>query len=553
MNRRTVLGLAAVVTVASAAWSAAVEPVDLGMVTRIRAEGFRNSKVMDTAWHLTEVIGPRLTGSPAHMKASEWTRDQLQSWGLANVHLEPVTVGRSWSLERASVHLVAPAQAPLPVVPNGWTPGTNGLVRAKAVRIAKLPESQAELEPHKGKLAGTVLFVGDERKIEPLEKALLERYSEKELQDIALYGIPGQRSPFGPRGDRGDIMRRMQFRKTLDQFLADEKVVAVVEGSMWDRGVVRTSRGGSREKGDTAGVPSLVMSAEHFNRIVRLLDHKFDVELEIDVKTAFHDDAQGFNTVGEIPGTDKKGEVVMAGAHLDSWHAGTGATDNAAGVAVVMEALRILKALDVKPKRAIRVALWTGEEEGFLGSRAYVSEHLASRPEPTDPQQRAMASFMRRDQGPLTIKPEHAKLSAYFNLDNGTGKIRGIYAQENAAVAPIFEAWLAPLKDLGVETVTMRTTGGTDHQPFDAVGLPGFQFIQDPVEYMDDKARGLTHHSNMDVYDRLQRDDLMQASVVMASFLYQAAMRDELIPRKPMPKETPRPQPPAGEPTSTRD
>jgi carboxypeptidase Q len=553
MNRRLELGLAAALTIAPAAWSIAAEPVDLAMVTRIRAEGFRSSKVMDTAWHLTEVIGPRLTGSPAHLKANEWTRDQLQSWGLSAVHLEPVTVGRGWSLEHASLHMIAPAATPLEAVPNAWTPGTNGPVRAKAVRIAKLPESQADLDAQKGKLTGAIVFVGEERKIEPLDKALLERYSEKELEEVAQYRMPGQRGPFGERGDRGDFVRRMQFRKTLDQFLTDEKVVAVVEGSTWDRGVVRTGRGGSREKGDTAGVPSLVMSAEHFNRVVRLLDRKIDVEMEIDVKATFHDDAQGFNTVGEIPGTDKKGEIVMAGAHLDSWHGGTGATDNAAGVAVVMEALRILKALDVKPKRSIRVALWTGEEEGFLGSRAYVSEHFASRPEPTDPQQRAMPLFMRRDQGPLTVKPDHAKLSAYFNLDNGTGKIRGIYTQENAAVAPIFEAWLSPFKDLGAATVTENNTGGTDHQAFDGVGLPGFQFIQDPVEYSDPKTRGLTHHSNMDVYDRLQRDDLMQASVIMASFLYNAAMRDEMMPRKPMPKDPPRPPAPAPTQASVRD
>jgi Zn-dependent M28 family amino/carboxypeptidase len=240
----------------------------------------------------------------------------------------------------------------------------------------------------------------------------------------------------------------------------------------------------------------------------------------------------GYNTIAEIPGTDKKGEAVMLGAHMDSWHAGTGATDNAAGVAAMMEAVRILKTLDVRPRRTIRIALWSGEEQGLLGSRAYVRDHLASRPEPKDPAQQELPSFLRKPTGPLTVKPEHAKFSVYFNMDNGTGRIRGIYAQENAAVVPIFETWLKPLADLGATTVTMRNTMGTDHTSFDAVGLPGFQFIQDDVEY---SAR--SHHSNADVYERLQREDLIQASIVIATFVYHTAMRDRLLPRKPMPKE----------------
>ncbi len=266
---------------------------------------------------------------------------------------------------------------------------------------------------------------------------------------------------------------------------------------------------------------------------MRLLDQKREVKLRIDVAAHFwEDDTRADNTVAEIPGTDLKDQVVMAGAHLDSWHGGTGATDDAAGVAVVMEAARILHALGVHPRRTIRVALWSSEEQGLNGSRAYVSEHFATRPEPTDPEQKALPSWARRNQGPLTFKPEYGKLSAYFNLDNGGGRIRGIYAQENAAVVPVFRAWLAPLADLGADTVTMRTTGSTDHVPFDSVGLPGFQFIQDPLDYFP-----RTHHTNMDVYERLQREDLMQASVVMAAFLYDAAMRDDMIPRKPAPVE----------------
>jgi Zn-dependent M28 family amino/carboxypeptidase len=288
------------------------------------------------------------------------------------------------------------------------------------------------------------------------------------------------------------------------------------------------------------GVPALVMAIEHYGRLARLLAQKKDVELELDVKARFHDDdPMSYNTIAEIPGTDRAGELVMLGGHMDSWHGGTGATDNAAGVAVAMEAVRILRTLGVKPRRTIRIALWSGEEQGLLGSEGYVMQHFASRPVPEDPKERENFS-LRRSTGPLTFKPEHAKLSAYFNVDNGTGRIRGIYAQENAAVVPIFEEWLAPLKDLGATTVTMRNTRGTDHESFDAVGLPAFQFIQDQIEY-----ETRTHHTNQDVYERLQREDLMQASVVLATFVWQAAARDAKLPRKPMPQSPAAPVPAA--------
>ena len=316
-------------------------------------------------------------------------------------------------------------------------------------------------------------------------------------------------------------------------------MLATVEVSERDGGIVRVGGGGSREPGEDPGVTGLVMAAEHYNRVARLLERKTEVELEIDVEARFHDeDRMAYNTIAEIPGTDRKAEIVLVGAHLDSWHAGTGATDNASGSAVVMEAVRILKALDLKPRRTIRIGLWAGEEQGLLGSRAYVTEHLASRPEPK-PEEADVPSFVRRETGPLTLKPDHARFAAYFNLDNGTGRIRGIYAQQNAAAKPIFDAWLEPFHDLGAKTVTLRNTGGTDHLPFDAVGLPGFQFIQDPGDYFT-----RTHHTHMDVYDRIQREDLMQASVVMAAFAYNAAMRDELFPRKPLPKDA-QPAPPA--------
>jgi Zn-dependent M28 family amino/carboxypeptidase len=277
------------------------------------------------------------------------------------------------------------------------------------------------------------------------------------------------------------------------------------------------------------------MAIENYGRISRLLDRKIPVELEIDVRNQFYDsDPNAYNTVAEIPGTDKKDELVMLGAHLDSWHAGTGATDNAAGSAITMEAVRILKALGVKPRRTIRIALWSGEEEGLLGSHAYVKDHFGSHVESTDPKELAMPAFLRHDDTPLTLKPDQAKVSAYFNIDNGTGKIRGVYLQENQAVEPIFNAWMQPFTDLGMTTLTMNDTGGTDHLSFAAVGIPGFQFIQDPVEYSS-----RTHHSNADVYERIQRDDMMQAAVILAAYVYDAAMRDDMLPRKPLPKPTP--------------
>jgi carboxypeptidase Q len=511
------------------------ERVDLDMVTQIRQEGFRDSKVMETASTLMDKIGPRLTGSSNMKRANEWTRRQLEDWGLSNAHLESWgPFGRGWNYEVSTVRMVSPDVTELIALPLAWSPGTEGALRAHAVKV-KLTEKD-DLEKQRGKLAGKIVMLGDAREVKPQEKALAERYDEKTLADLSRYEIPGIR-PYMRGGQpftREDLMKRREFQRALNKFLVDEKVAAIIEAGALDGGTFRVQglQNGQRKEAPPA-VPSLTMAIEHWERIGRLLDRKEDVELEVNLKTRFTDEPTASNTIAEIPGADKKGEVVMLGAHMDSWHGGTGATDNGAGVAATMEAVRILKALGVKPKRTIRIALWSGEEQGLLGSRGYVSQHFASRPEakeaPDD-----LPSYMRRPTGPLTVKPEHAKLSAYFNMDNGTGKVRGIYAQENAAVVPIFEAWIKPLKDLGVTAVTMRNTSGTDHLSFDSVGLPGFQFIQDEVEY-DTR----THHTNMDVYERLQREDLMQASVVIATFVYDAAMRDGMMPRKPMPKDEP--------------
>jgi hypothetical protein len=497
------------------------------MVSRIRNEAFRNSRVMEYAKALTDTIGARLTGSPDMKKANEWTRDELAKMGLANAHLESFKFGRGWTSDAYSVRMIVPQTAQLYALPKAWSPGTNGPLRGKVVK-AKL-ETKEDLEKNKGKLSGVIVMIADPREMKPQDKAALERYDEEGLEKLAEYAIPAERDNERQAG----FLRRREFRKLLAQFAIDEKILALVDSGSGsgDGGIFRVQSSGTWRDDEPLGVPSVGLAPEHYARIARLIDAKTEVELEIDVAARFHDqDLNAYNTVAEIPGTDKKGEVVMLGAHLDSWHTGTGATDNAAGSVVMMEAMRILKSLGVAPKRTIRIALWSGEEQGLLGSRAYVEQHLAKREDPKDPEQAKLPLFARTtDKGALTFKPEHAKISAYFNVDNGTGKIRGIYAQENAAAAPLFAAWLTPFHDLGATTVTMRNTGSTDHVPFDEVGVPGFQFIQDEVEYST-----RTHHTNWDTFERLQREDLMQAAAVVASVVWEAANRNEMMPRKPM-------------------
>ena len=543
MTRRLTLALAlAALAVAPAP---AQEKLDWATLGRIRAEGFRRSQVMETAAQLTDIHGPRITGSPQYKKAADWARQQLETWGLANAHLESWPFGRGWSFERCSAHVVSPMSFPLVAIPKAWTAGTSGPVRGKVMRVKA--ESEADVEALKGKIAGMVLWVGQPRELKaPEDGGVFKRYSEQQLDDLEQFRIPGGRGRRGPF-DREEYLKRRRLQQALEKLYAAEKPLVVVEPSERDANVLRLGGARSYKKGDPPPVTQLTVSASQWSRVGRLLDRKMEVEVEIDVKAVFHEeDTNGYNVVADLPGTDKKGELVMVGAHLDSWHPGTGATDNAAGSAVMMEAVRILKAIDARPKRTIRIGLWGGEEQGFLGSRAYVSEHFASRPEPSrEAGDDEMPSFLRNEPpAPMTLKPDHAKLSAYFNLDNGTGKVRGIYLQENAALKPVFESWLEAVKDLGATRVTMNTTGGTDHIPFDGVGLPGFQFIQDPIEYMDGTFFG-THHTDMDVYDRLQREDLMQAAVVIATFAYNAAMRDDLLPRKPLPPVAPPPAPPA--------
>jgi hypothetical protein len=529
----------AILSLATALNCSAQEKVDLETISKIRYEGFHNSKIMEIASGLMDQIGGRLTGSPNMKKANDWTRDKLKEFGLANSHLEPwEPFGRGWANEYINVRMVLPDTTPLIAYAKAWTPGTNGAVRGNVVRVnIRTPQ---DLAKYKGKLAGKVVLYGDDPEVKPSAEPLSERLTEKALADIENYRIPSER--VNPQF--AQFAQRARLQRQINKFFDEEKPLAVIDHSRGDigGGTVFVQQGGSYKVGQTVGTPQITLATEHWTRIARILAAKKDVELELNVKNNFYDGPEAMtqnDTIAEIPGTDKKDEVVMLGAHLDSWHSGTGATDNGAGSIVMMEAVRILKALDLKPRRTIRIGLWSGEEQGLLGSQWYVAHHFGSRPESKDPDRKGDPTVNRRDTGPMSIKPEQKTVSVYFNVDNGTGKIRGVFMQENAMVQPIFEAWMKPFHDLGMDTLSMRNTGGTDHLSFDAVGIPGFQFIQDPIEY-DTR----THHSNMDVYDRLQPEDLKQMAVIVASFVYMAAQRDQMFPRKPIEKELP-PTPPA--------
>ena len=523
----------------------ATESIDIGMYQRIRDEGLNHSHVMEFASALMDGIGPRLTASPNAKKANEWTRDTLTKIGLENAHLEDWgEFGMGWQQMNTWARMVSPDTAVLILQSTPWSPATSGPVTGDVVWVDIHEEK--DFDKYKGKLAGKVVLFGAMREVPPVDKPLFERNTEKDLEEIAEFPV-SPASPGGPREMSPRLrayLERMRMIDKVAQFFADEKVAAVIEPSRDAK-----NGGGSGgtffdDNGATLGrtpyladkkvkIPVAVAAIESYGRLYRLVQAHVPVTVEINIDTKFTGDHEhAYNTVAEISGTDPKlkDQVVMLGGHLDSWIAGTGATDNGAGTVVAMEAVRILKALGVKPRRTIRIALWTGEEQGLFGSKGYCKEHFGSAALSTAPDQMALPEFMRRATGPLEVKPEQKLISAYFNVDNGSGKIRGVYTQGNAAVAPIFAQWIAPLKDLGVTTLTMRNTGGTDHLSFDAVGIPGFQFIQDDLDY-----ETRTHHSNEDVVERLQPADLEQIATVEAIFVYNAAMRDQMMPRKPLP------------------
>jgi carboxypeptidase Q len=498
----------------AAQW-ATTEKLDLDAIYKIKDEGLQRSKVMEIESYLTDVYGPRLTGSPNIKEAADWAQKTMKEWGLMNVHVETWPFGRGWQNQRFTASAVTPRAYPLIAYPKAWTPGTNGPVTGDAV-IAVI-NTDKDFDTFRGKLKGKFVLSVPMREVAPQFEAPGHRYTDAELVDLS------KQPAAGGRGGRGRGGFDQDFTRRRNKFWVDEGVAAVLDFSRGDGGTLFVQSGGSRNPQDPPVAAQVTLAIEHYGRIWRTLEKKIPVTLSMDIDNKFYDSgSDGFNIAAEIPGSDKADELVMVGAHFDSWHTGTGATDNAAGSAVMMEAMRILKSSGVKLRRTVRVGLWGGEEEGLLGSKEYVKAHFG-------------------DPATMQLKPDHAKFAGYFNVDNGTGLIRGVYLQGNEAVAPIFQAWMEPFRNMGMATLTIRNTGGTDHLSYDAVGLPGFQFIQDEVEY---NAR--THHSNMDVYERIQANDMMRNAVIVASFVYNAANRDEKLPRKPLPKPTP----PAGRSTS---
>lgn len=517
----------------------AQEPVNSAAVAKIRAEGLDKSKAYDIAYQITDVAGPRLSNSPGLKRAQDWAVKYFNEMGLKNVHLEAWgDFGKGWQVDKYYAATTKPFYRPIIASPKAWTPGTNGPIKSDVILIKA--DTITDLAKYKGKLKGKIVMI-ESALIQPLKnsyKADAVRYTDEELQKMADATPPATGGGAGRMGAGGQgnnqramMMRMLGMRAAIDSVLLTEGIGLKLTYARGSHGTFFTSNGASYKLDAKPVNPELEVSSEDYLHILRLLRGGEKVEIEADVKTSFYDkDPKGYNVIAEIPGTDPKlkDEVVMLGGHYDSWHSGTGATDNAAGSAVMIEAMRILKAIDFKPKRTIRIALWSSEEQGLFGSRGYVAEHFGSLATNGSP---AIGNSAAVPAKPTIIKPEHEKLSAYYNLDNGTGTIRGVYLQGNAAVKDIFQSWLTPFADLGAKTITISNTGGTDHQAYDGVGLPGFQFIQDPMDY-----NTRTHHSNMDTFDRLDLDDLKKSATIVASFVYHTSERADKLPRKEMPK-----------------
>ncbi len=491
------------------------QEVDASMMQKIREEGLQHSKVMDIAFNLTDKNGSRLANSEGYMRAANYAKETLSGWGVENSRLEAWgEFGKGWDLEKMYLAITAPYYKPLLAWPKTWTAGTKGLKKAGVIVVDA--KDSATVVSYKGQLKGKLIIIDQATPYKQSFKADAVRYTDEELEKMAAATMQPSR-PIDTAQQRR--MREQMSRSGGARALSILKEMAKEEGAVGmltsaprnHDGTIFSQGGGSYKAADAENFLDMAMGIEDYNTILRLAKSGTEVNMEAEVKTKFQTkDLQGYNVIAEIPGTDPtlKDEVVMIGAHLDSWQAGTGATDNAAGSSVMMEVMRILKTIGAQPKRTIRIGLWSAEEQGLLGSRGYVKK-----------------TFM----DPTTNTPNaaHEKFAGYFNIDNGTGKVRGIYLQGNEQCGPIFKSWLAPFNDLGAKTVTISNTGGTDHQSFDGVGLPGFQFIQDPIEY-DTR----THHSNMDVYEHLSEDDLKQIATIVAAFAYNTAQRDEKLPRK---------------------
>ncbi len=534
-------------TTAPAVYQAPKEAID-----KFKDEGTgKNSQVMQTLSYLTDVIGPRLTGSPQLKRANEWTRDQMTKWGMQNAHLEAWgPFGRGWTLKSFDAQISAPYDIPLIAYPKAWSPSTKGALTADVVYFDA--KTDADFDKYKGKLKDKIVLVSDAREIKAAFEPLAARETEQTLTKMANApdpaSVPRTNQQMSPERLKMLEERIIGGAKRMNFLMQEGAAMLVDNSSSGSGGTIFVAQAsvaqevpktiqeyftGKRlqpwqKEAEAKMIPQMTMATEHYNRLVRMIRQGENLKMTAEIQAAYNDnDEMAYNTVAEIPGSDPKlkDEVVMVGGHMDSWHSGTGATDNAAGVAVAMEAARIIQASGLKPRRTIRVALWSGEEQGLYGSQAYVKQHFG--------EMKSGGNMMAAMVGGEQAKPElvkaadYEKLSAYYNLDNGTGKIRGVYMQGNSLAAPIFKAWLEPFKDMGATTITLSNTGGTDHQSFDRINLPGFQFIQDEIEY-DTR----THHSNQDVFDRIQPEDMKQAATIMAAFVYQTAMMDEKIPRK---------------------
>lgn len=495
-----------------------LEKIDTAFIRKIKDEGLNRSEVMQTLGMLTDVYGPRLSFSPGYKNAANYVQQSMETLGLSNVHFDNWgDIGKGWYIKKFNVQITEPFYAPLFGYPKGWSPGLKNTTSAEVVYVSA--NSEEELIAYKGKLKGKIVIMDLPPKIKFGFDPLASRIADSTLLKYANDIVKGS-----DRRYPATAPEQITYMKW--KFCMNEGVIAVLtpstgrgdNGSLLVTGSYlpvppetprdKRPRPFSAEAPKT--LPQVALSSEHYNRIYRLLEKGQQVKVELTLNVGFLEPAEGFNVIAEIPGTDLKDEVVMIGAHLDSWHSGTGTTDNGVGSAVCLEAMRILKALDIQPRRTIRIGLWGGEEQGLLGSRGYVKNHLGSKTE-----------------GEITLTAEGQKLSAYFNMDNGTGKFRGIYLQENEKTREIFRQWFKPFHSMGAATLASFNTGSTDHVAFDAVGIPAFQFIQDPIEYSS-----RTHHSTMDVFDKALEDDLKQNAVIMASFAWLAAMRDELLPRK---------------------
>ncbi|TDI73431.1 MAG: M20/M25/M40 family metallo-hydrolase [Bacteroidetes bacterium] len=488
------------------------ENIDLEAIEKIKNEGFNNSQIEKIAFELIDRSGPRLTNSKGYERAANYAVKQLSDWGLVNATTEPWgEFGRGWEMNKSYIAMTKPYYMPFIAIPKAWTESTNGQITGKVVFLDI--ETEEDFANYKGKLKDVVIALKPTGEQNPTFKADALRYTEEELKEM-------EEPRSNKRRYTDEQIKTWRARRALNSklsaFLAEEGVALIIKGTNGKHGTLFTSSPKGYLIDTPKGISELEMAPEYVNLMTRLIENGVEVEIEAEVKTTFNEnDLQGYNVIAEIPGSDEnlKSEIVMLGGHLDSWHGATGATDNAAGCIVMMEAIRILQATGLKPKRTVRIALWGGEEQGLHGSRNYVKNHFG-------------------DAETMELKMEQEKISAYYNVDNGTGRIRGIYLQGNEEVRPIFEQWFSSFDDImDHTTITIRNTGGTDHLGFDAIGIPGFQFIQDPIEYWS-----RTHHTNMDTYERLVIDDLKQMAVIVASFVYNTAQRDEKLPREELKK-----------------